>query len=110
MSKDEYRECFKISNTHLFLFSNKMLAIRAGILKKPSRIANREDPDKTASGQSDLGLCCLSVFFWNIENPEMSKDKYRKCSKITNTFLFLPFCSQIQCWLSGLVLSKYLAE
>ena len=29
------------------------------------RIANREDPDKTASESShDLGLCCLSRLFW----------------------------------------------
>ena len=29
------------------------------------RIANREDPDQTASGkQSDLGLHCLSKPFW----------------------------------------------
>ena len=28
------------------------------------RIANREDPDKTASEESYLGLCCLSRPFW----------------------------------------------
>ena len=35
-----------------------MWVIRAGIHKIPARIANREDPDQTAS--SDLGLHCLS--------------------------------------------------
>ena len=30
-----YRKCSKISNTFLFLFSNKMLVIRAGISKMP---------------------------------------------------------------------------
>ena len=32
----------------LFLFSNKMMIIRAGINKLLDRIANREDPDQTA--------------------------------------------------------------
>ena len=31
-----------------FLFSNKMLVIRAGIHKMLVRIANREDPDQAA--------------------------------------------------------------
>ena len=39
----------KISNTFLILFSNKMLIFRAGIHKILVRIANREDPDQTAS-------------------------------------------------------------
>ena len=50
-----------ISNTFLFLFSNKMLFIKIGIHKMLIRKANREDPDQTAlKKQSDLGLCCLS--------------------------------------------------
>ena len=58
---------FEILNTFLFLFSIKMLIIRAGICKMLVRIANREDPDQTASSeekQSDLGLSCLSRPFW----------------------------------------------
>ena len=51
-----YGKC-KILNTFLFLFSNKMLAFRAGICKILARIANREDSDQM---QSDLGLRCLS--------------------------------------------------
>ena len=43
---------FKISNTFLFLFSNKMLVIRAGIHKMPDRIMNREDSDQTASSEA----------------------------------------------------------
>ena len=47
-----------------FLFSNKMLVIRTGIYKIVVRIANREDPDQTATEevkkQSDLGLPCMS--------------------------------------------------
>ena len=46
---------FKILNTFLFLFLNKMWVIRAGIHKMLVRIANREDPY--------LGLCCLSRLF-----------------------------------------------
>ena len=37
--------------------------MRNGIHKKLVRIANREDPDQTAS-ESDLGLPCLSRAFW----------------------------------------------
>ena len=43
----------KISNT----FSNKYLVSMAGIHKMPAHIANRGDPDQTAS--SDLGLRCF---------------------------------------------------
>ena len=34
------------------LFSNKMLLLRAGTHKMDVRIANREDPDQTASSQA----------------------------------------------------------
>ena len=42
----------KFQNTFLFLFSNKILVIRAGIHKMLVRIANRENPDQTASSES----------------------------------------------------------
>ena len=42
----------KIANTFLFLFTNKMLVFRAGIHKILVRIANREDPDQTASSEA----------------------------------------------------------
>ena len=45
-------KCFKFSSTFLFLFSNKMLVIRAGNHNMLIRIANREDPDQTASSQT----------------------------------------------------------
>ena len=44
-----YGKCSKISNTFLFLFSIKMLIIRAGNHKMLDRKANREDPDQTDS-------------------------------------------------------------
>ena len=44
----------------LFLFSNKMLAIRAEIHKMLVRIVNREDPDQTASGEA---VCTESALF-----------------------------------------------
>ena len=47
-----YGKFSKISNTFLFLFSNKMLIFRAGIHKKHVRIANREYPDQTASSEA----------------------------------------------------------
>ena len=54
-----YSKCYKIMNTFIFLFSNKMLAFRAGIHKKLVRIANREDTDQTL-----IWVCavCLSLF------------------------------------------------
>ena len=48
----KYGKCFKILNTFLFLFSNKMLLIMAGIHKMLVRTANREDPDQTASSEA----------------------------------------------------------
>ena len=50
-----YGKCHKISNTFLFLFSNKLLVFRAGIHKM---LKGR--PDQTAE---DLGLHCLSRHF-----------------------------------------------
>ena len=47
-----YGKCSKISNTFLILFSNETLVIWAGIHKIPVRIANREDPDQTASSEA----------------------------------------------------------
>ena len=38
--------------TLLFLFSNKMLVFRAGSHKLLVRLANREDPDQTASSEA----------------------------------------------------------
>ena len=55
-------KCSKISNTFLFLFSTKMLVIRADIHKLLARIADREEPDQTASFW-DCPVC-LSLFFW----------------------------------------------
>ena len=47
-----YGKFSKILNAFLVLFSNKMLVFRAGIHKMPFRIANREDPDQTASSEA----------------------------------------------------------
>ena len=44
----------KVQNTFLFLFSTKMLVIRAGIRKRLVRIANSEDSDQNASLRSGL--------------------------------------------------------
>ena len=48
----KYHKCSKILNTFLVLFSNKLLVFRAGIHKMLVRIANREDPDQTASSEA----------------------------------------------------------
>ena len=50
--KHYYSKCSKIVNTFLFLFSNKILVIRAESHKMFVRIANREDPDQTASSEA----------------------------------------------------------
>ena len=47
-----YGKRSKIWNTSPFLFSNKMLVFRVGIHKMLARIANREDPDQTASEEA----------------------------------------------------------
>ena len=47
-----FGKCSKILNSFLFLFSNKLLVFRAGIHKMCVRIANREDPDQTASSEA----------------------------------------------------------
>ena len=43
---------FKMLNTFLILFPNKTLVIRAGTHKMLVRIANKEDPDQTASSEA----------------------------------------------------------
>ena len=46
-----YGICPKILNTFLFLLSNKMLIIMAGIIKMLVWKENREGPDQTASSE-----------------------------------------------------------
>ena len=50
--KNYYVKFSKISNTFLVLFSNEVLFFRAGIHKMLIGIANREDPDQTASSEA----------------------------------------------------------
>ena len=47
-----YSKCFKILITFLVLFLAKMVIIKAEIHKMLVRIANREDPDQTASSEA----------------------------------------------------------
>ena len=49
----------KFRNTFLFLFSNKMLVFRPGIHKMLVRIADRKDPDQTASSEAVLSESAL---------------------------------------------------
>ena len=72
-----YGKCSKIPNTFLALFSNKMFVFRATIHKMLIRIANREDPDQTASSeavQSGSAVVCLDLLSSNW------------CSKFKNIF------------------------
>ena len=52
---------FKLLNTFLVLFSNKMMVIRVGIHRSLVRIEKSEDHDQ----KYDLGLPCLSRPFWS---------------------------------------------
>ena len=54
-SANIYGNVLKFQNTFLFLFSNKVMVIRIGILKMLFRIAYREDPDQTAICQGIFG-------------------------------------------------------
>ena len=51
-----YTKCSKIWNTFLFLFLKEMLIIITGIHKMHARIANKEDPNQTASSEH---LSCM---------------------------------------------------
>ena len=46
---EKYCKCSKILNTFLFLFLIEMHFFKAEMIKMLVRIANREDPDQTAS-------------------------------------------------------------
>ena len=48
----KYGKCSKISNTLLFLFSNKILVIKPWIHEMLVRIVNMEDPDQIASSEA----------------------------------------------------------
>ena len=65
-----YGKCFKILNTFLFLFSNKMLVIRVGIHKKLDRIANRDDPEQTSEAVRSWSVLFVKAF---LEGNEFSK-------------------------------------
>ena len=70
----QYGKCSKILNTFLFLFSNKMLVIKAGIYKRLIRIPNSEDQIKLLlKKQSDLSLHCLSVPFCQATSVQNSR-------------------------------------
>ena len=69
----KYGKCFKILNTFLFLFSNKMLVFRAGIHKTLVRYHKQTGKTLTRlplllQKQSDLGLQCLSRPFGQAKN------------------------------------------
>ena len=61
IKKKNYGKYSKIFNTFLFLFSNEMLVIKAGIHKMLARIANREDLDQTRS--SLIWVCTVFYAF-----------------------------------------------
>ena len=64
--RDEYSRCSKILNTLLFFFSSRVVVITSGIHIMLVRIANREDPDQTASSEAvwSGSAVCLGLFAW----------------------------------------------
>ena len=64
--RNDYGKCSKILKTFLFRFATKTLVIRDGIHNMLVSIANREDPDQTASEfrSSLIWVCtvCQSLF------------------------------------------------
>ena len=78
MSGLNYGKCSKISNIWLFLFSNKMLVFRAGIHKMVVRIANREDPEQTASS---VAVCSGSALFVLVFRQATSVRNFRSFIK-----------------------------
>ena len=59
-----YAKCL---NIFLFLFLNTLLVIRTGIYKMLASIANREDPDQTASSEVvSSGFTLLSMPLWQV--------------------------------------------
>ena len=64
-------KCSKSVNTFLFLFSNKMLVIRAGIHKCLSEMQTGKTLIRLLlQKQSDLGLHCLSLSFWQVTSVQ----------------------------------------
>ena len=61
LEKKNYGKCSKISNTVLFPISNELMVLRSGIYKMLVRMANREDPDQTASSEADWSGSALFV-------------------------------------------------
>ena len=49
---------------------------------KTVRIANREDPDQTASKESDPGLCCLSRPFSQVTSFQNFRTFSLRCYQI----------------------------
>ena len=60
-----------LRSTFLFMFSNKILVIRAGIHKMLVRIANRKDPDQTASFEDEAVLSWSALFVYAFFGREL---------------------------------------
>ena len=96
-----YSKCSKIWNTLFFLFSNKL----AGMHKMVVRIANREDPDQTASSEA---VCSESALFVKVLFGRQANFRTVNVLKFRRTLF--SFCSQRKCGLLGPEFTKYLSE
>ena len=75
LGNSSHGKCSKITNTFTFLFLDKTMVFRAGIHKMLVRMANREDPDQTASSEAVLirvcavclGICGRQLMFQILE-------------------------------------------
>ena len=89
--------------TFFFLFSNKMLVFRVGINKLLVRIANREDPDQTASlelsSKPFRQVTCVQNFikvtvnfFFFISQPKHMLWVLKKNSHLDSSFEYPNIC------------------
>ena len=69
------------------------MVIRAGMNKRLVRMANREDPDKTAQKQSDLGLSCLSRTFCQVTGVQHFRTFTINLFFVANFILYQKFPS-----------------
>ena len=67
-----------------------MVVIRAGNNKILTRMAKKQSfPFAILLQQSDLGLRCLSKMFWQATSVLNFRTFIGKCSKFSNTFLYM---------------------
>ena len=92
-------KCSIFSNSFLFLFSNKMLVFRAGIHKMLVRIANREDPDQTASASSEAVWSRSTLFVYSFFGRQLVFKILEHLPHLQKSqALFAAYSSNVSCY------------